>query len=82
MGVLLGAPQGGGGGFGIKDEPRKHIRLGFFGIAWEDVIIAIILFLIIFAYAKGDLTVKEALAYLGVSAGGGFWGYLSRRGKH
>ena len=42
----------------------------------EDIILAIIIGLLILAYAQGQLTIQEVLAYLGVTTSGGVWGLI------
>jgi len=42
----------------------------------EDVVLAIIIGLILLGVALGQLTIKDALAYFGVSAAGGVWGLI------
>ena len=42
----------------------------------EDILALVIVAILLFGYARGQLTIQELLAYLGVSATGGVWGML------
>lgn len=46
-------------------------------LSWEDVILALILIIIIAGLITKELSIAEALAYLGVTTSGGVWGYVS-----
>jgi len=42
----------------------------------EDIILAIVFIIIIIGYLRGQLTIQEALTYMGVGTAGGFWGMV------
>lgn len=53
-------------------QVKRKIRL-----SWEDLILAIALIVIITSWIKGTFTAEQVLAYLGFTATGGAWGYVS-----
>lgn len=58
---------------GVTPPPSigKTVELGK-----EDIVLAITIGLILLGVALGQLTIKDALAYFGVSAAGGVWGLI------
>ncbi len=59
----------------VKPEARQLKRK--INLSWEDVILALILIIIVAGLITKELTIAEALAYLGVTTSGGVWGYVS-----
>jgi hypothetical protein len=48
------------------------VKLGF-----EDLLVAMVIIIVLAAWAAGQLTIQQVLSYLGVSTTGGVWGLLS-----
>jgi len=46
-------------------------------LSWEDLILVLALTVIITSWLKGIFTPEQVLAYLGFTATGGMWGYVS-----
>lgn len=46
-------------------------------LSWEDLILAVALIVIVTSWLKGTFTPEQVLAYLGFTATGGMWGYVS-----
>lgn len=46
-------------------------------LSWEDLILFLALTVIIVSWLKGTFTSEQALSYLGFTATGGMWGYVS-----
>lgn len=46
-------------------------------LSWEDVILGIALSVILISWITGAFTPEQVLAYLGFTATGGVWGYVS-----
>ncbi len=57
---------------GEHKRPKTKIKL-----SWEDAIIALILIIIITGLITKELSIAEALTYLGVTGSGGVWGFVS-----
>jgi hypothetical protein len=51
---------------------ERQLKLG-----WEDLILALALTVIVTSWLKGIFTPEQVLAYLGFTATGGMWGYVS-----
>jgi hypothetical protein len=64
----LGAPAPGGS----MSKTKRKIKL-----SWEDLILAISLIVIIVSWIQGIFTADQVLAYLGFTATGGVWGYMT-----
>ena len=46
-------------------------------LSWEDLILVLALAVIVTSWLKGIFTPEQVLAYLGFTATGGMWGYVS-----
>lgn len=46
-------------------------------VSWEDLILALALIVILTSWLRGTFTAEQVLAYLGFTATGGMWGYVS-----
>ena len=53
-------------------QVKRKIKL-----SWEDLILALALIVITTSWIKGTFTAEQVLAYLGFTATGGVWGYVS-----
>lgn len=51
---------------------KRQLKLG-----WEDLILVLALTVIVTSWLKGIFTPEQVLAYLGFTATGGMWGYVS-----
>jgi hypothetical protein len=51
---------------------ETSVKLGF-----EDLLVAMVIIIVLVAWAAGQLTIQQVLSYLGVSTTGGVWGLLS-----
>jgi len=56
---------------GANEEEETTVELGR-----EDILLAIVLVILVIAYARGQLTIQEFLAYFGVTTTGGVWGLI------
>ncbi len=52
-------------------DVSKTVQLGS-----EDLVLGVIILVLIIGYVRGQLTIQDLLAYLGVSGAGGLWGML------
>lgn len=57
-------------------KPKSKIKL-----SWEDIILGIAILVIIISWITGSFTPEQVLAYLGFTATGGVWGYVSGSGS-
>jgi hypothetical protein len=57
-------------GLGRRSDP-KAVKTGV-----EDFILVIVMAVLIWGHAGGQLTIQEFLTYLGVTGAGGLWGML------
>lgn len=59
----------------VKPEARQLRRK--IKLSWEDLILALALIVIVTSWLRGTFTPEQVLAYLGFTATGGMWGYVS-----
>ena len=56
------------------ETPRMKRQLK---LSWEDLILVLALTVIVTSWLRGIFTPEQVLAYLGFTATGGMWGYVS-----
>ncbi|NVM55790.1 MAG: hypothetical protein HWN66_18970 [Candidatus Helarchaeota archaeon] len=61
---------------GLMEAETQRIKRQL-KLSWEDLILALALIVIITSWLKGIFTPEQVLAYLGFTATGGIWGYVS-----
>lgn len=59
----------------VRPEGRRLKRK--IKLSWEDLILALALIVIVTSWLRGTFTPEQVLAYLGFTATGGMWGYVS-----
>ena len=61
----------------VRRRRKVLFRIKNVGFGWEDVIPILGVVFIAGGWVRGDLDTAGALQYLGLSATGGLWGFLS-----